>query len=165
MAQNNTSEEVAVFLQALMKLCAYSTVVGVGLGVAFHSWTTGILCFIVACVAQVAGHNIAMVISERKNKTAEFLAEQVLKEAAQRKLPYELNCAYCSTLNRVGVSFIEENIFTCTKCHQANKLYIQFTTVRITAPLTQKENVSGVIDMDEDSGVTQSTINEPIKVS
>jgi hypothetical protein len=41
-------------------------------------------------------------------------------------------------------------------------VYIQFTTVRITTPLTQKENTSTFIDMDEEAGASQSTINMPI---
>jgi len=165
MAQNKPND-VIILLQALMKLCAFSTIIGFGLGYVFHSWIAGIICFIVACAAQIAGHNIAMLISDSRNKTAEFLAEQVLREASQRKLPYELNCAYCNVLNRVGVSFIDETIFNCTGCNQPNKVFIQFTTVRITTPLTHKENVSGVIDMDDgDPGVSQSTVNEPIKVS
>ncbi len=163
--EQSKPNDVAIFLQALMKLCIFSIIIGGGLGYAFHSWAIGIICFLVAGAAQVAGHNIVMLISDRRNNTAEFLAEQVLREASQRKLPYELNCAYCNTLNRVGISFINENIFTCSKCNQPNKVFIQFETVRITTPLTQKENISGVIDIDGDPGVSQSTINDPIKVN
>ncbi len=151
--------------RSLLIVGTVSITIGGGFGFVMHSWVSGIIMFFVTTVAQFAINSIVMTLSERRNKEAEFLAGQVLREASQRKLPYELNCAYCNTLNRVGISFLEENIFTCAKCNQPNKVFIQFTTARVTAPLTQKEGSTGYIDMDEDPGVSQSTINEPIRVS
>jgi len=104
-------------------------------------------------------------ISSLKNRDAEFIADQVLKEAAERQLPYNLNCAYCNSENRVGISFNNENIFNCESCRQPNKVYIQFTTSRITTPLLSKES-NAYIEMDEeDIGVKQTSINEPIKMN
>lgn len=162
MAQDN--DPLWEFARSLIITSMVSLVIGGGIGLVMHSWVAGVILFIVVTVAQFAATSIIRELSDRRNQKAEFLAEQVLREAAQRKLPYDLNCAYCSTLNRIGISFTEENIFDCTKCKQPNKVYIQFSTIRITTPLTPKENAD-YIDMDADPGVTQSTINESIKVN
>ena len=138
---------------------------GICIGIIAHSWGAGIAMFVLAIIFQFAINSMFMGISDRKNKEAEFLAQQVLREAAERKMPYDLKCAYCNALNRVGISFIDESTFICTACKQPNKIYLQFSVVRITTPLTQKENTSTFIDMDADPGVSQSTINQPIKVN
>ena len=138
---------------------------GICIGIITHSWSAGIAMFVLAIIFQFAINSMFMGISDRKNKEAEFLAQQVLREAAERKMPYDLNCAYCNALNRVGISFIDESTFICTACKQPNKIYLQFSVVRITTPLTQKENTSTFIDMEADPGVSQSTINQPIKVN
>lgn len=136
----------------------------VGTGFIAGSFVAGLVMFVMAIVAQFAINAITLGVSDRKNQEAEFLAAQVLKEAAERKMPYNLNCAYCNTTNRIGISFDAENIFNCISCQQPNKVYVQFSTVRITTPLTQRETVVGYAD-EEDSGVTQTTINEPIKMN
>jgi len=133
------------------------------------SLSKGLIAFIAALILQYAMSSIVSSISARKNEEAEFLAQQVLKEASERKMPYTLNCAYCNTQNRSGISFTHENIFDCTSCNQPNKVYVQFSTVRLTTPLTQKENPGQFIDMDEedtkDSGARQTTVNDPLKVT
>lgn len=139
---------------------------GIGIGIIAHSWVAGCAMFVITIIAQFAVNSMFMGISDRKNKEAEFLAAQVLREASERQMPFDLNCAYCNTLNRIGISFNSENTFNCVSCNQPNKVYIQFSTVRVTTPLTSKENATSYIDMDGgDPGISQSTINAPIKVN
>lgn len=153
------------FFRSILIILGIAISLGIGIGIIMHSWISGIIMFIITIIAQFSINAIVMGISDHKNKEAEFLAQQVIREASQRQLPYDLNCAYCNSPNRVGISFTEENVFDCVKCEQPNKVYIQFSTVRITTPLTQKENTSKFIDMDVDTGMSQSTVNEPIKVN
>lgn len=154
---------VMMLLKSITIILFVALVIGSGVGFIVGSLLSGIVMFIITIVAQFAGNSIIMSLADRKNKETEFLAQQVLQEAAERQLPYDLNCAYCNKLNRVGVSFVYENSFTCSQCNQPNKVYIQFSTVRITTPLNQKD--TNIIDIEEDSGVVQSTINEPIIVN
>ena len=161
MAQNNLW---VVFLKALSTILLISVIIGSGIGYITESWSKGIIVFILTIIAQFSINSIVMSFSARKNKEAEFLATQVLKEASERQLPYDLNCAYCNTLNRVGISFINENSFDCVSCKRPNKVYIQFTTVRVTTPLSPRED-NKFIEMDVDVGVSQTTVNQPIKVN
>lgn len=164
MAQNDNL--LWVLVRSILIILTVALCCGIGIGIIAQSWMAGAIMFIIAIIAQFAINSMFTDIAARKNKEADFLAQQVLKEAAERQLPYDLNCAYCNVLNRVGVSFINENVFNCSSCKQPNKIYIQFTTVRITTPLVQKENVSRPIDMgDGEVGVSQSTVNQPIKVN
>ena len=160
---------ISILLKALLKsiliTLSVGVVFGVGCGIITQSWVNGVILFIVAIVGQYAINAIVSTISNNRNKEAEFLAQQVLKEAAERKLPYDLRCAYCSTLNRVGISFNSENTFICTECSQPNKVYLQFTTMRITTPLTQNGTSTFIDIPDEDTGVGQSTVNEPINMT
>ena len=157
--------EINIFIIALLKILGVALVCGVAVGIIFKSIIAGAAMFLMAIVGQFAINSIVMGITSKKNKEAEFLAEQVLKEASERRLPYNLNCAYCNTLNRVGISFINENIFDCSHCQQPNKVFIQFTTTRITTPITSKGDTN-FIDMDtEETNVFQTTINDPIVIS
>lgn len=160
----NQNDLLKIFFIALAKILGVAVVFGAGFGIISQSWMIGIAVFAFAITSQFVINYFVESIAARKNREAEFLAKQILKEAAERQLPYDLNCAYCNTLNRVGISFIEENTFECVSCKQLNKVYIQFTTVRITTPLTQKEN-NNYIDMDTDVGVDQTSINMPIKMN
>jgi len=142
--------------------------VGCGVGYITESVGKGIAASLIVFVLQYAISAIVSGISDRRNTDAEFLAEQVLKEASERRLPYNLNCAYCNAANKAGVSFIHETIFDCTSCKQPNKVYVQFSTVRLTTPLTQKEKAGEFIEMDdEDKEATarQTTVNESISTS
>ena len=153
------------FGKSLLITFAVAAVVGACMGLLFEKWSAGILVFILAVVAQFAISSLVGALADKKNKEAEFLAEQVVREAIDRKLPFDLNCAYCNKMNRVGISFYDENAFDCAECKQPNKVYIQFTTVRLTVPLTQKD-APGYVNMgDEDPGVSQSTINQPIRLN
>jgi hypothetical protein len=142
--------------------------IGCGVGYITGSVGKGIVASLIVIVLQYALSSIVVGISERKNTEAEFLAEQVLKEASERRLPYNLNCAYCNTTNKAGVSFTRENIFDCASCKQPNKVYVQFSTVRMTTPLTQKEKAGefiGMEDEEEDTTARQTTVNESISTS
>ncbi|MDD4110037.1 MAG: hypothetical protein PHS54_00625 [Clostridia bacterium] len=160
---NPNKNEMKIFIGALFKILGVAFVCGICTGIICQTWIAGLSMFIMAIVAQFAINAIVMELASRKNREAEFLAKQVLKEASERQLPYNLNCAYCNELNRIGISFVNENSFECVKCKQPNKVYIQFTTVRITTPLVQKENTT-FIDMESDPGVSQSTVNQPISM-
>ena len=162
MAQNNN--EVWALFRSLSIILGVAITCAVCIGAIMHSWLAAFAMLILTIVAQFAINTIVMGISDRKNKEAEFLAQQVLREASERQMPYELNCAYCNVLNRVGISFNAENGFVCKGCNEPNKVYIQFSVVRVTTPLTQKENTE-FIDIDGDPGVSQSTINQPIRVN
>lgn len=162
MSQNNP---IWILIRSLLITLGVALVMGGGAGIITGSLITGIVWFIMTIVAQYAINSIVMTFAARKNKEAEFLATQVLREAAERQLPIDLNCAYCNTLNRVGISFVSENSFNCVKCQQPNKVYIQFSTVRVTTPLSPKESTTNYVDMDSEPGVSQSTINQPIKMN
>ncbi len=157
--------EINIFITALLKILGVALVCGVGIGIITKSIIAGIAMFIVAIVIQFAANAMIIGIASKKNKEAEFLAEQVLKEASERRLPYNLNCAYCNTLNRVGISFVNENIFDCSHCQQPNKVFIQFTTTRITTPITSKGDTTFIDMGDEETNVSQTTVNDPIVIS
>jgi hypothetical protein len=160
----NQNKLVKIFLIALGKVIGVASIFGISVGIIMHSRLVGGATFALAFILQFVINYFIEMLAARRNTKAEFLAAQVLKEAAERQLPYDLNCAYCNTLNRVGISFNYENTFECMSCKQPNKVYIQFTTVRLTMPLTQKEN-SNFIDMEADVGVEQTSINKPIIVN
>jgi hypothetical protein len=157
MAQSNPW---GVFFKSIAIILFVAGMIGGGIGFVTGSIASGIVSFVMVIIAQFAGNSIVSTLADRRNKEAEFLAQQVLREASELKLPYNLNCAYCNALNRIGISFVAENSFSCSQCNQPNKVYIQFSTVRVTTPLTQKD--TPIIDVEEDAGVTQSTINKPI---
>jgi hypothetical protein len=164
MNQNNNL--IWVLLRSIFIVLGISTLCGACVGFITHSIINGALTTVAVIVLQFALNEIISTLAARKNKDADFLAQQVLREASERQLPFDLNCAYCNTLNRVGISFNSENIFTCTQCQQLNKAYIQFSVVRVSTPLTPREDVSKFIDMgDDDIGVMQSTLNKPIKLN
>ena len=163
MARNNNI--LWALFRSIAIILAVAIVCAICIGLIAKSWIAGMAMFVMSVIAQFAINSMFMGISDRRNKEAEFLAEQVLREASERQMPYDLNCAYCNALNRTGISFNNETTFNCVSCQQPNKVYIQFSVVRITTPLTQKENTSNFIDMDADVGVSQSTINEPIRMN
>jgi hypothetical protein len=161
MAQNTNL--VWIIVRSILITCGVAGVIGLGAVVITQSAIIGLVWFLMMVVLQFAASYMIGGITYKRNAEAEFLAEQVLKEASQMRIPYDLNCAYCNTLNRVGVSFNSENVFECVNCKQPNKVYIQFSTVRLTTPLSSKSSPEPYINMDgEDTGVSQSTINQPI---
>lgn len=163
MTQNNIL--IWAVVRSLLIVLGISLVCGTGVGIITHNWIDGVLTFIMSIAIQFAANSMLLTFSDRRNTKAEFLAQQVLREAAERRLPFDLNCAYCNTLNHAGISFNNENTFTCTQCQQPNKVFLQFSVARITTPLTSKEDTSTFIDLEGDSGVSQSSINEPIRVN
>lgn len=156
--------EISIFIIALLKILGVAIIGGIAIGIICKNIIAGASMFLLTIVFQFAINSMLIAKAAKQNKEAEFLAKQVLREASERRLPYNLNCAYCNTPNQVGISFINENIFDCVKCKQPNKVFIQFTTTRITTPIITKEN-NNFIDMDNETDVAQTTINNPIIIS
>jgi hypothetical protein len=100
----NQNDLLKIFFIALAKILGVAIVFGAGFGIISQSWVIGIAVFAFAITSQFVINYFVESIAARKNREAEFLAKQILKEAAERQLPYDLNCAYCNTLNRVGIS-------------------------------------------------------------
>lgn len=157
-----------ILLRSILIVFSVSLFISMGVGFITQSFIRGIVAFVITTIAQFALNALFLNISDRRNKTAEFLAQQILTEAKERRMPFILNCAYCNTPNQAGISFTDENSFICVKCQQPNKVYIQFTTVRVTTPIAA-QNIKGeiidTIENDVETGVSQTTINEPIKVN
>lgn len=128
---------VRAFIMSVTKLLAASALVTVG-GCFLTGFTlTSILAWmIVTTVVQVVAYNILQEMQGRKNLRAEFLAEQVAREAAERRLPYPIKCSFCGESNDVGISFIQDNQFVCKKCKGANAVHIQFLSARVTEPMS-----------------------------
>jgi hypothetical protein len=126
------------------------------------------LLFTAITVLQIAASNIIDGLKKKKEDELLFFAEQAYKEISERKIPYELTCAYCGSVNRIGISFAEENIFQCNTCQQTNKIYIQFTTTRITSTPLIDNSSNAYIDIPEvddvDTGIHQTALNDPIQI-
>ncbi len=152
-------------IRSLLLVTGVSLALGVGIGLLFSSWISGVIAFILTTIAQISINNMIIGVSNKKNKEVEILAQQVLREASERRLPYTLRCAYCSEVNTIGISFVSDNTFVCDKCKQPNKVYIQFTTARVTIPLIQKGYENSVIDDETDTSVSQTTVNQPIAMN
>ena len=82
--------------------------------------------------------------------------------AQELGVPISLSCAYCNVPNRVPLSLMEDNSFECVSCNQANKVYIQFSTVRVTQPLSNRIEMREVSD---EPTQRQTTINDPIQTT
>lgn len=126
--------------------------------------TVATFCTVTVC--QIALSSLFSILKTNKDNKAEFLAKQVLKEASQRRMPFNVSCAYCGESNMIGISFTEDNSFVCAKCNSPNKVYIQFSTVRVTTPLIGKQDAVTAKDLleDDDKSVTESTINKPVQI-
>lgn len=159
-----------LLIRSILITLSISGMVGAGTWYLTGDIIKGVVSGVLMVIIQISLASIINGISAKRNTEAEYLAEQVLREAGERKIPYNLNCAYCNTMNRSGISFNSENIFECDSCKQPNKVYIQFSTVRLTSPLAKSDEKLGNVDMgDEDepveAGVRQTTINDSISVS
>jgi hypothetical protein len=119
--------------------------------------------FLIAAVIQFIGGYLWNTTLERKDK---MFAETLITQATDNPIATELSCAYCNVRNIVPLSLSVENVFKCKSCNQTNKVYIQFTTVRLTTPLTPNEALNEVPMLEEESTPQQrqTTINEPIVV-
>lgn len=165
-----TNEDKIMLQGKLMSLgivLLISAVVSACFAIMFHSFAVFWLLFIAVTVLQIAATYIVDGIKRKKDDDLLFFAEQAYKEISERKIPYDLTCAYCGAVNRTGISFTEENTFQCNTCQQMNKIYIQFTTSRITTtPLSSSDNeYIDIPDVDDaDTGVHQTALNDPIQI-
>lgn len=121
----------------------------------FHGFLFGVIGQI------IFGYSFNSYFEWKDRKFAEIL------ETEKNKIytPVNLSCAYCNTQNRVPISLLNSNVFKCVSCNQGNKLYIKFTTVRLTTPLFSKDGQ--IIDEDEnlEDSISHSTINDPITIT
>jgi len=74
--------------------------------------------------------------------------EIIINELPENTIQINLSCAYCNILSDVYVDLDEDSTFTCPHCKQLNKIFIQFTTSRITTPLIKKVDAEN-LDLDE----------------
>jgi hypothetical protein len=159
-----------LLIRSILITLSISGAVGVGAWYLTGDIIKGTVAGVLMIIIQISLASIINGISAKRNNEAEYLAEQVLREASERKIPYNLNCAYCNQMNRAGISFNSENIFECDSCKQPNKVYIQFSTVRLTSPLAKSGEKLDNVDMGDeeeptDAGVRQTTLNDSISVS
>lgn len=76
-----------------------------------------------------------------------------------------LNCAYCKVANMVPIDLNTDNVFQCANCTSPNRVYVQFTPVRLTVPMSSNPLDAQRIDLEpvEDT-VRQSTVNENVTI-
>lgn len=152
------------FLTSLGITLGVACLIGLSLGLILNSINIGLGVFILSIVIQVGYSYIS---SERKEdndlKNLEETLDRYIKDASELKVPVMLGCAYCNIQNKVPISLLNENVFKCVSCNAPNKVYIQYTTVRITQPLA---NTVPMKEIDiENSLQRQTTINESIKIN
>ena len=144
---------VSIGLGAALGLIAKSVNVGVGVG-------------ILAIIAQFLISYLASSRYERQSKEdADNIINGVLEGASELKVPITLSCAYCNVINRVPLSLLEDNLFKCNSCNQSNKVYIQYSTVRITTPIASTKLDMRDVDDEGEETQRQTTINESIKIN
>lgn len=149
-------------LQSLGLVLIVSTITATGVGLITQSYSIGIGVFLLSTLIQFF---VGRFFNARAAQL-QFLNQQtLLTQAAEIKVPIELSCAYCNTINRVPVSLITDNIFKCVNCNQPNTLLIQFTTTRVTQPLSAKVEMKEISMDEEEPNIRQTTINESIKIS
>lgn len=122
--------------------------------------------FICSSIAQIfSGFYKSIKMEEKEKETAKEVADRIsttiLNNPTIFRVPIQLSCAYCNTINKVPISLIEDNAFHCTTCNQTNSVLIQFTTARVTQPLAP---TAPNIDVEGET-VRQTTINQPITVN
>lgn len=137
-----------------------SAAVGAGMGLITASPAVGTGTFILITVLQFVLGSFFNTKSAQRDLEAQ---QALLAQAAEIRIPFDLSCAYCNVVNRVPISLLQDNIFKCTSCNQPNRIFIQFTTTRITQPLVSKVE-KGEVDMEGET-VRQTTINEPIQIT
>jgi len=100
---------------------------------------------------------------ERRDKQ---FSQTLLNNLKEAPVPTDLTCAYCNIKNRVPLLLSADNVFKCTGCNQTNTVYIQFTTTRITQPLSPNVALPDlpILEEDKEPKQRQTTLNEPIKI-
>jgi hypothetical protein len=148
------------FATSLFFIMCISSSAGYGTYLLFGSFWGG---FIITSIVQIIGGYLHNTYLERKDK---MFIETLQSQVNETPISCELSCAYCNTQNRVPLILSQDNVFKCKHCNQTNKVYIQFSTVRLTSPLVKNEAL-GELKLLEDEGPTQrqTTLNEPIIIS
>lgn len=119
--------------------------------------------FLIAAFVQFIGGYLWNTSLERKDQ---MFAQTLITQATDNPIPTELSCAYCRVKNIVPLSLSVENVFKCKSCNQTNKIYIQYTTVRLTSTLVKNESLGEVPmdDLEPAPEPRQTTLNEPITI-
>ncbi len=153
-------------IQSISIVVAISLSLGLAVGLIFQSISIGIGFSILSVVFQFLLSYLTGTRRDENNiKEMEIVLNNLMKEATELKTPVSISCAYCKATDDIPISLLEENVFECTKCNMTNKVFIQFTTTRVTQPLFKKIESKDVELIDDNETVRQSTINEPIKVT
>ena len=149
-------------LRSLLVMTIVSIIMGAGTLLLFHSFFGGLL---IAYVIQILGGYVWNTYLERREaKLAQTLTDNLQAQIKGEQIPLSLSCAYCNTVNKVPFTFNKTTFFKCVSCNQPNKIYIQFTTVRITTPLLTNPQTNEIVMEDDEENMRQTTINEPIKI-
>jgi len=151
---------VKAILQSVAITILISTAIGASIGLIAQSAPIGFGVFILCTVIQFI---VGGFLNTKHSQANQQMQQALLAQAAEIKIPFDLSCAYCNTVNRVPISLLVDNVFKCISCNQLNRVYTQFTTTRITQPLVNKVE-PGEVNMEENT-VRQTTINEPIQIT
>lgn len=155
-------------LKSLIMSVGIVLIISLTIGLAFYllfGLKVGISFFIFSTIAQIIG---GYWINSKKEFEEEIFTKEIVEtikqDPARFKVPVRLTCAYCHAENFVPLSLMEDNGFTCLECKEPNKVYIQYSTVRITKPLSPTIDLKE-IDMEGEGTKTESAIHEPIETS
>jgi hypothetical protein len=158
-----TKRIIKAFSISIVFMTIIATLSGCGTYFIFKSFFGG---FILAFVIQILGGYIWNTYLERRErKFAETLSNELDTQIGKMTTPFELSCAYCNVINKIAYSLEDTTYFKCVSCNQPNKIFVQFTTTRVTTPITN--SVTGEIDMEQEpkDNIRQTTVNEPIQVT
>jgi len=73
-----------------------------------------------------------------------FEAAKKLADSIQN---VDLACAYCAARNTIQLNMAEENSFKCINCNNANKVQVQFSTIRTTEPVVRDDLLSKIFKL------------------
>jgi len=158
------SPSAKAFLRSIFTVLFIAGICSFGVGLIARNLMIGFGVGIILILVQlVFGYYFSLYIENQQQIAANMLIDSVIDDAIEMKAPTSLSCAYCNEINIVPLSLLEENSFDCPQCQQANKVYMQFTTVRITQPLAKKTTVKEV-DMDEPTQ-RQTALGDKVEVN
>ncbi len=157
------SPQIKAFYTSIGIAVGVAASFGIGAGLIVKSGYVGLGVGLILLVLQFL---VGYIASIKRDRSQEILAEDiisgVMNGAQELRVPISLSCAYCNVPNRVPLSLMEDNSFECVSCNQANKVYIQFSTVRVTQPLSNRIEMREVSD---EPTQRQTTINDPIQTT
>jgi len=157
------SPQVKAFYKSICTVLGVAAGCGTGAGLIFKSTSIGIGVGLILLVAQFLVGYIASIRRDQKQEVlAQDIINGVMNGAQELRVPIVLSCAYCNMQNRVPLSLMEDNSFECVSCNQPNKVYMQFSTVRVTQPLSSKIEIR---EVNDEPTQRQTTINEPIQLT